>query len=237
MTEYYRPDYTPEWFHLENYEPLKDMSREEIYPLLLVRYLNYNFYIIEGYEKARRDILFLDNPLKAGSISKLYSLENSISDIAVFDFINIVREPSELFDLLLVTDEGEKVINYAKASMMKTSDKVPAIVVDLDYPDEKILDDMRAWLKQRRGKERERLTDNEIFGNPLSSQLRGLIDNKVIPCMDLIFWGECNGVKYTNAQLSDMLFPLQGVGEDKVRKKTRDEAIKYLTTSAYKDIL
>lgn len=103
-------------------------------------------------------------------------------------------------------------------------------LIDLSHNDDKIIDDMREWLKsQRDNQAKKRLSDNDI---------KKIVDNQVIPCMDLLFWAELKEIDYTNAQLGDMLFPNADFDRaEKVRKATRKEAIKYLTTNAYSHIL
>ncbi len=285
MTSYFRPDYTPEWFHLENYEPLKDMNREDISKQLHIRFFYYglnDFALISflhiflgkvtGIEDLKNHLSQKKEQGKYIGVAdsfeiEFFSVESSIKPLtyrALEDVIDDLQKSENESAIAFrdywkgmgeypdeqEIDSVDRTFAYSKNSdkhpNFSLNDEIccdrentysPHIIVDLRHNDDRIIDDMRAWLQEKRRERKERLTDNAIFGNPLSTKLRGLIDNKIIPCMDLLFWAKYKGIRYTNAQLRDMLFPLQGVGEDKVRLQIREEAMKYLTTPAYTDVL
>ncbi len=213
MKEYYRPDYTPEWFHLENYEPLKDMSREALYAILRERSTIFHFREFKALRWDRGiDEWFNRSPnLTLAEMNEMSTRYSSIIDVDVVDVMN-ADGPDDTLISLGCHHAGFKVI-----------------AVDISDNDNKIIEDMREWLEQKRKGSKERLTD---------SKKDRLIENKIIPCMDLLFWSEHKGISYTDAQLGDMLYPFEDFNRaEKVRKKTRPEAIKYLTTSAYTTLL
>lgn len=263
MTDYFRPDYTPEWFHLESYEPLKDVGRVRLQEIIRGKSILYHWetflfkrgdslQIDDGSSAAFKrfvDIEFLRSLpidtaeleavrelhywdffelLEASELSKdrgvqcfnrhVEDIKNSLSDA---DYRNGV-DWKDVFDFM--TDD----FNFFSPIPLTVEREI--IAIDLTHNDDKIIDDMREWLKAQRGNQaKKRLSDNDI---------KKIVDNQVIPCMDLLFWGQLSKIEYTNAQLGDMLFPNADFDRaEKVRKTTRKEAVKYLATKAYSHIL
>lgn len=227
MKEYFRPDYTPEWFHLENYEPLKDMDRNELHGHFMSSYIIFNCWATAS-----------DEEIQCSNFDSWFTKDFKACRGEDFFNINAIRT-AEIFEIEDALNKKTAILDTSYTEGIEPADDVgytAIIAVDLSCNDNKIIEDMEKWLKQTRKGNKKRLSDAKLKGNPETCKLASLIENKIFPCMDLLFWAKYKDIKYTNPQLINMLFPTEDIGEKKIRE-VRKTAMKYLTTKAYTYIL
>ena len=105
------------------------------------------------------------------------------------------------------------------------------MTISLGNSDETILSEVKSQLeKARKESERDVFRKGEIITD---SEIRSLIDNKVLPYIDLMLWKEITGNKLTQAQMANLLFP-DLIDVDvvaKLRQTTIKKAEKLLSTA------
>lgn len=236
MTEYYRPDYTPEWFDLKNYEPLKDMDRREIWATICTLSSVYDDLpngseiiipgecdepddIFECYPSGFLEMLERGEPIKKPQNAHI-APESSITPLTMADYF-----------LIAETVRTDRYKHYKETGARRCTDIIPlvkgsppVITVQFFQDDKKILSDFEAWLKEQRKQykpisQKKRLSDDG---------LKKLIRDRIVPCMHLLIWGVAKDIHYTDAELKAMIFPDGACSSDRQMGRYKKTALNYL---------
>lgn len=100
------------------------------------------------------------------------------------------------------------------------------ISIDFNNNDEKIMRDFSNWLAN------ERKINNQLNRSQkkTDNDLKKLHEYRVLPFIDLFFWGEITGITLTQYQLAQLLFPNEFEVDikDRLRSVTRPKAMELL---------
>ena len=256
-----KPAYCPEWFDLEHYKNLENCSRDDWIILVYARYLPYldlkknritsknritfekNYLTsmvraIDGAIGKGNGPLPDDNCVRKAGLSDLVFWYEDLflsKNIAVQSLLDDIRK-----QILEHGDEFNE--NYRPTEWLNIFDREGiythldhagelTLTISLGNSDETILSEVKSQLeKARKESERDVFRKGEIITD---SEIRSLIDNKVLPYIDLMLWKEITGNKLTQAQMANLLFP-DLIDVDvvaKLRQTTIKKAEKLLSTA------
>ncbi|WGE32476.1 DUF6387 family protein [Actinobacillus genomosp. 2] len=254
------------WFNLEKYACLNAMNRTQWDRIVWVRKLTQmeidEHQLISSDGTTRTEDQFissvggfiLSNVEMLSIEQKFHNKETSIDEIITnFDFSLF----SACYDEILLDKDNTRA-NFLKklANLIKTSNdykhlsfydeldvphNIPfadldnVIVIDTMFSDEAILSAVKEKLKHIRQKEsHHKETVSKRYSD---SQISSLIENKVIPYIDLMQWQNVTGEKLTDREISDLLFPIDKQDKDKpkgidtLRQTTKKKAYELLKGS------
>ncbi|MCW9709821.1 DUF6387 family protein [Avibacterium sp. 21-586] len=258
----------PEWFSLDDYENLKYMNRNQwrlvwLYRLHAYEYLKNgkeNFFSVNQETISEFPLDIKNNVFRDDLISSDDSI-HELGDFFIFfiyelakiwgndEFIKVlddvgkyVEESKEkkekkeniedIWDEVSISDYEELELDNSK--MMEEINKHLGLIISIDthFSDEAIFKQFKEILSSYRKKRRE---NGKIISE---SEIKSLIEYKVIPYIDLMLWGMITGKKIRDQEIADVLFPDEyDISRiDTVRQTVKKKALKLLSHSSPKFI-
>lgn len=147
-----------------------------------------------------------------------------------------VKPLSECDAQNLLPDTNSQSDSHFLIAMLQPLDKAGNakihIAIDLRYPDEAILQDIRALLP----KWRKRLKAYSVRRRPRGNFTKWAKKRRVVEFLDLFIWSRLNGFTYTNSELCDLVFPEGGsIDPDNIKKTILNDIHTNLMDDAFLD--
>lgn len=239
-----------EWFNIENYSVLNDLTVEQLFQEIENRIIVYRM-------ESRRDSMSYENrkihddyydgllegkvifgdvfaePEKA--LSSSYAVK-PLTHKGLWELAGYVATIDKC-----ANPEGKplpnlEVSHYLKEAEVNNNGLMLVQINLAETSSEEIINHLKVmvpeWKKQLNAPTPP--VKNFRFG---VSTIRKILDYNIIPMMDLLFWAQGEGVKIGMPQLTDFLYPddFKGVvrGVDKVKSTDYPQAIAFLTKPAY----
>ena len=241
------------WFSLENYDYIKRLSRWGIAEIIKDKELLYN--VNKKYPEINAPSFWLgvlenrkykyklnQNDPDMGE-SKEYD-DRAMTIMAPEKHIALFREIYNSIDnqtpkkQLLEAIKEQDIDKYLQIMLINYRDSLPEVKIcdtayleiDLTYSDEAIINS----LKKKLPKIREQAPLQ--YKNPRKisdTGIHNLLDQKIIPCMDLLLWQRLTGKKLTDQEMLDLISPYGKVGLDSFRNTIKKKA-KEILNGEYK---
>lgn len=255
----------PEWFNLDDYENLKHMNRNQWRFVWLYRFHAYEYLkgrkgkffsvdqkIISEFPLHIKNNVFRDDLISSDDsiikfddhfiffIYELAKIWGNDEFIKVLDNVGKYVEESktkkenieDIWDEVSISDYEE--LNLDNSKMMGEIDNLLGLIISIDtnFSDEAILERFKEILSSYR---KERKENGKIISE---SEIKSLIEYKVIPYIDLMLWGMIIGKKIRDQEIADVLFPDEyDISRiDTVRQTVKKKALKLLSHSSPKFI-
>lgn len=220
----------PTWFKLESYAVLLEITNNQLCE--------------EAFYRAHKlanfcDLSNLITRLASGQICLFYKPRSpvfaaqhdtqlpssqSIWPISIMEFDDLHKLIEKQFPTTIM-EEKEKFLNGESALVALHASVAAAMpdhatkvlnYIDLDATDEDILSDLKALLPIWR----EQLSCPQSIPSKRNRIIKKIIEQKLIPMLDLMTWARYNGFQYTDKQLADILYPCeQGDPDNPITEK------------------
>ena len=231
-----KPDYCPEWFNLENYEPCKKFNRASWHRVFLSRLIYFDVSFLpeqkkrRGYEKGIKHASSHDYLLKLSidnrSINKIH--ESGILDFSAYeflgtyeyfktnhpDFLNFVDECMEKekqhpdkfywFEEVIESEKTPSINLESPSGRQILGMDAFLIAVNMNANDESLVQDFQEWLKEKR---KLHYAKKEFYKRLTESELSKLVYLNILPCIDLILWGEATNNQLKYHQIARLIYP------------------------------
>lgn len=232
-----KPDYCPEWFSLEKYENLNTLTRFDWHYLLYDRAnifteLSNNEIDVEDFEiikyfltkEISSPYAFLRNKTENNKPKTIVSFPLNVLDkIATIKKIegrsryNFYKSTDDKKSRLAKLESDLKESGYLRLEVAKQMNlsisEVGAHFLCINgttisfnpfLSDKQIIDEFTHYLKEWRNKQNSDLSQGNRFSD---NEIKSLIENKVLPYIDLTIWGMLTKNKLTHAQIANLIFP------------------------------
>jgi hypothetical protein len=232
----------PEWFDLAKYKRTREFDAAEWYDQLSMRMNIHNNISVDASDAEKLDSNYqsLLDALKTITQYGLISPSNFPDSRRLASFLlsqgggsHSIR-PLSCADVLTASwTVGKRpkmgLINTVRTSYDSIS-QLPLtahIQVDLRASDEQIVNDFKQWLGGHR-ESLKRAARKRMFSE---ADFKQWSRYQALPCIDLMLWGEYQGVRYTNSLLANSLFPTEWTDSERIRKTVKPMAKRLLSPS------
>lgn len=255
----------PEWFNLDDYENLKYMNRNQWRLVWLYRCHAYTylkgdgekFFSVDAETISKFPLNIKNNNFRDDLISS-DDLIGEVNDSFIFfiyelakiwgnnEFIKVLdnvgkyveeskakqENIEDIWDDVSISDYAELGLDNSKMTEKINEHFGLIISIDTHFSDEAIFKQFKEILSSYRKKRRE---NGKIISE---SEIKSLIEYKVIPYIDLMLWGMITGKKIRDQEIADVLFPDEyDISRiDTVRQTVKKRALKLLSPSSPKFI-
>lgn len=228
-----KPDYCPDWFDLELYKNLENFNRSDWAISVFARKLAYDDLkerkpteINAEFERWYLSVCFAQIRMAKSKQSELKN-DDAVSLVDYFDvliayedlFLSNDLELQSTFDevrneILKNKDEFSKdykptdyldILNRDGINKNVSQKGDLVLSISLGCSDDVILEEIKKQLSIARSKYNDK---NFSDGKRISdNEMKSLIENRIIPYIDLMIWGKITGKSLTQAQIANLLFP------------------------------
>ncbi|HDY4892475.1 TPA: DUF6387 family protein [Yersinia enterocolitica] len=215
----------PNWFNLENYTSFNSMTDEELFYQLSARWEAHVYSLFSELEDIENTIgsgVIVDAKMRSqlvhGDLSGgneafgMLPKDGGIEPISINEHYRIhvdVEEYARNKGLSLTSKTLDKYLFHPKSVSTLTNDEYKNNMyakIDLDWPDELILKNMRNLLPLWREKlNAAPVIDHHGYG--WDSVKKKIMDYSLFPLIDLIIWEGKTGNKITNGVLAVSVYP------------------------------
>lgn len=225
MSKFNKPEFCPDWFDLNNYRKLEYFTRQDFDIATRARLLvNSSAHKNKEYAKEIMNDLSLDNlPLcikdneYISTSIEVLGLDGvfdefcnqSINDMSIIDGFNKAGEIIKKIHKVSTSDNSRldyseffsKLERISRGLKGRKTDSLLLSVTTTELSDDVLVEQFKKKLTEHR-------QENKESGKRLSDyQIKGLIENRVFPYIDLLLWGKSIGNQLTQAQMANLIFP------------------------------
>lgn len=235
------------WFDVERYEAIEKLSLQQFYVEIERRILAYRMLLSRNtiptlnrlllddyrYKILRGEIFFSGDAATLGhELARTYAVNPTTRSHAQFyaKTLTLTEATPEISAL----SESEFLSEYLKQTSLKNLARITVDIHLEEASTEEIIEHLKVLIpKWKRQLKMKAPAEREYrFGK---STFRKIIEYRLIPMMDLIFWGEDNGVKIPLSLISSLLHEDSDNDRDEGMLKATDYplAMAFLTDENY----
>lgn len=235
------------WFDVERYEAIEKLTLQQFYVEVERRILAYRMLLSRNtiptfnrlmlddyrYKILRGEVFFSGDTATIGhELARTYAVNPTTRSHAQFyvKTLSLTEDTPELSGL----SQSEFLSEYLKETSLNNLSRITVDIHLEEASTEEIIEHLKVLIPQwKRQLKMKAPAEREYrFGK---STFRKIIEYRLIPMMDLIFWGEDNGVKIPLSLISSLLHEDSDNDRDEGMLKATDYplAMAFLTDASY----